>query len=81
MTFEETTILRCLALQHRQGPPADFAGMLQQEIGASAEAVIGPGRDQDRAEVRTALVPQGRSVLIGIVQKGSTALLRNSLWG
>ena len=38
LTFEETTILRHLALQHRQGPLADFAAMLQRDIGACQSA-------------------------------------------
>ena len=40
LTFEEAAILRHLALQHRQGPLADFTAMLQRVFGLSAEAVI-----------------------------------------
>ena len=78
LTFEETTILRHLALQHRQGPLADFAAMLQREIGLSAEAVIALCCNLEEAEVWIALAPQGRLVTIGLVQTDSTlAILRD----
>lgn len=72
LTFEETTILRHLALQHRQGPLADFAAMLQREIGASTEAVIALCCNLDETDVCTALAPQRRLVTIGLVQTDST---------
>lgn len=72
LTFEETTILRHLALQHRQGPLADFAAMLHREIGLSEEAVISLSCNLDETEVWTALTPQGRLVTIGLVQTDST---------
>lgn len=78
LTFEETTILRFLALQHRQGPLADFAAMLQREIGLSTEAVIALCWNLDETEVWTALAAQGRLVTIGLVQTDSTlAILRD----
>lgn len=78
LTFEETTILRHLALQHRQGPLADFAAMLQREIGASTETVIALCCNLDETEVWTALAAQGRLVTIGLVQTDSTlAILRD----
>lgn len=72
LTFEEAAILRYLALQHRQGPLADFTAMLQREIGLSAEAVISLSCNLDETEVWTALAPQGRLVTIGLVQTDST---------
>lgn len=78
LTFEETTILRLLALQHREGPLANFAAMLQREIGLSTEAVISLCCNLDETEVWTALAPQGRLVTIGLVQTDSTlAILRD----
>ena len=78
LTFEEAAILRYLALQHRQGPLADFTAMLQREIGLSAEAVISLSCNLDETEVWTALAPQGRLVTIGLVQTDSTlAILRD----
>ena len=78
ITFEETTILRFLALQHRQGPLSDFTAMLQREIGLSTEAVIALCCNLDETEVWTALAPQGRLVTIGLVQTDSTlAILRD----
>ena len=77
-TFEEAAILRHLALQHRQGPLADFTAMLQREIGASTEAVIALCCNLDEIEVWTALAPLGRLVTIGLVQTDSTlAILRD----
>jgi len=78
LTFVETAILRFLALQHRQGPLADFAAMLQREIGASTEAVIALCCNLDETHVWTALAPQGRLVTLGLVQTDSTlAILRD----
>lgn len=78
ITFEETTILRFLALQHRQGPLSDFTAMLQREIGLSTEAVIALCCNLDETEVWTALAPQGRLVTLGLVQTDSTlAILRD----
>lgn len=78
LMFEETTILRHLALQHRQGPLADFAAMLQREIGLSTEAVIALCCNLDETEVWIALAPQGLLVTIGLVQTDSTlAILRD----
>lgn len=78
LTFEEGAILRHLALQHRQGPLADFTAMLQREIGLSAEAVIALCCNLDEAEVWIALAPQGRLVTIGLLQTDSTlAILRD----
>lgn len=78
LTFEETTILRHLALQHRQGPLADFAAMLQREIGLSTEAVIALCCNLDETEIWIALAPQGILVTIGLVQTDSTlAILRD----
>lgn len=78
LTFEETTILCHLALQHRQGPLADFAAMLQREIGLSTEAVIALCCNLDETAVWTALAAQGRLVTIGLVQTDSTlAILRD----
>ena len=78
LTFEEAAILRYLALQHRQGPLADFTAMLQREIGLSAEAVISLSCNLDETEVWTALAPQGRLVTLGLVQTDSTlAILRD----
>lgn len=78
VTFEEAAILRFLALQHRRGPLADFAAMLQRESGLSAEAVISLCCNLDETEVWIALAPQGRLVTIGLVQTDSTlAILRD----
>lgn len=78
LTFEETAILRHLTLQHRQGPLADFAAMLQREIGLSTEAVIALCCNLDETAVWTALAPQDRLVTIGLVQTDSTlAILRD----
>lgn len=78
LTFEEGAILRHLALQHRQGPLADFTAMLQREIGLSAEAVIALCCNLEEAEVWIALAPQGRLVTICLVQTDSTlAILRD----
>jgi len=78
LSFEDLAILRHLALQHRQGPLADFTAMLQREIGLSAEAVIALCCNLDEADVWIALAPQGRLVTIGLVQTVSTlAILRD----
>ena len=59
-------------------PLADFAAMLQREIGASVEAVIALCSNLDETHVWTALAPQGRLVTLGLVQTDSTlAILRD----
>lgn len=78
VTFEEAAILRFLALQHRRGPVADFAAMLQRDIGLSTEAVIALCCNLEEPEVWIALAPQGRLVSLGLVQTDSTlAVLRD----
>ncbi len=72
LQYEEVMILSFLALQLRQGPLADFAAMLQCEIGLSAEAVIAICCNLDETQVWTALAPQSRLVTLGLVQTDST---------
>lgn len=72
--FEEAAILRFLAIQHRQGPLADFAAMLHREIGLCAESVIALCCNLDETEVWVALAPQARLVTLGLVQTDSTLL-------
>ena len=75
---EETAILRHLAVLHRQGPLADFAAMLQRDVGLSAEAVIALCCNLDEDDVWIALSPQGRLVTLGLVQTdGTLAVMRD----
>lgn len=78
LSFEEATILRHLAPRHRHGPLADFAAMLQHEIGLSTEAVIALCCNLDETEVWTTVSPQGRLIALGLMQTDSTlAVLRD----
>ena len=72
ISYAQGMILKFLAVQQRQGPIAEFAVLLQREIGLSAEAVIACCCNLDEMEVWTALAPQGRLVALGLVQTDST---------
>lgn len=72
LAFGEVTILRFLLLQHRQGPLADLAAMLQREIGLSAEAAIALCCNVEETVVWTALAHHSRLVTDGLVQTDSS---------